>query len=129
MTQEAGVYPFSTADGKAIPVDIARVLNYKQLAFSNGVSTTLKNLPSGSKLFVILASADCFVRFGTAVPNPPVDDTEYSEMQLLPANVFTLVTTELTQFGVRGVSSAGNFYIWSIEKWAYLTLEALAGRR
>lgn len=129
MTQEAAVYPFATPDGKSIPIEVARVLNFKQLAFSNGISSTLKTLPSGSKLFVVLATQDCLFRFGTTVPNPPVDDTEYSEMVLLPGNVFTLLTTELTQFSVRGLSAGGTFFIWSIEKWSYLTIEALAARR
>lgn len=129
MTQEAGVYPFSTADGKSIPVEVARVLNFKQQAFATGVSTALKDLPLGSKLFVFYSTEDCLLRFGTTVPNPPADDTSYSEMMILPKQVFTLLTTESTQFGTRGISANGNIYVWTIEKWSYLTLEALTGRR
>lgn len=128
MTNPA-LYPFSTPDGKSIPFEVITPIAAKFLDFLSNTSSTLKDLPVGSPIYILFATADCWVRFGSTIPNPPVEDTNYDELFFIPAGSFINAYTEKTQFSVRGFNAAGVLVIQGVQKWTFLTLDSIASRR
>jgi hypothetical protein len=121
------VYPFSTADGQAIPLDIIKSSGLVKKDFT-ALSTGSFTLVAG-EVGVLLASAPCLVRFGTTIPEVLLDGTLYSDMYLVPRD--TVITVSLTAgiIYVRGIEEDGTLYLQLIEKWAGLALAKQYSRK
>lgn len=127
MTTPAGVYPFATQDGKAIPLDIIKPISIITKTFVSGSDSSLV-IPSGAVVGTITATKDCILRFGFAVGSL-VDGAELSDSVFLPENAtITLALTVGTAY-VRGIANSGSIYIQLIEKWAGLALNAQYQRK
>lgn len=122
MTTPAGIYPFATQDGKAIPLDIIKPEGILLQTFGVGSSSSF-TLPEGSLVGTFTATSACLVRFGTDLPGSLAADTLYAETLLIPAE--TTVTCALTAglVYVIGLVEEGTIYVQLIKKWAGLALD------
>lgn len=130
MNMPAGIYPFSTQDGKAIPLDIIKPKGLISCAYTNGVVAHCVIPPDGS-VGVLTSSFPCILRFGAVdMPVPPVDGVYYPDAVYIPAG--GIITVALTPGPVSVVGAAtksGVLYIQLIEQWAGLGLPTQYGRK
>jgi hypothetical protein len=116
----AGVYPFSTSDGKAVPVDIASPVGL--VAWDFVLATPLAiTIPAGYETAWAYATATCVLKLGVgALPTALVDGTNYPASILIPA--YTMITLLLVpgSAAILGLESGGSLYINAIEQWAAL---------
>ena len=119
------IYPFSTEDNKAIPLDIIRPLYLMKTAL---VADTLVELdfPSleGWKVASFYCPAGCFIQFGGAtIVTPLVDSYQYGDTLFVPPG--GIVTSTVVE-GIAKVlmMGTGTSYLISqnISKWAGLSL-------
>ncbi len=118
-----GLYPLSTQDGKAIPLDVVSPLSLIPFTL---VAATPKAItfPVGYSLVYLYSTVTCFIQFNENVlPAALVDATEYVDAMMLPAD--TIVTAYVGD-GIEALnasvvaSAAGVLYVNSVEHWAAL---------
>lgn len=112
------LYPFSTSDGKVIPLDIIRPVGTLRLAFTSGVASATATLDSLYPIVVLKASADCFVSLGgiAVVPN----ETLVPNLTHLFAGDTEVIAARLDSITVIGDGTSGNLTVTVIEQWAGL---------
>lgn len=120
MSTPVGVYPFSTQDGKAIPLDIVNPagLIFKSFVAGSGASFTI---PAGKTVGVFFCNADAIISFGADMVSM-AENTVHSKALLVPANTTLTTAFEAGTAYVRGISGSGIMYLQLIEKWAGLGL-------
>lgn len=121
------LYPFSTEDSKAIPLDVIRPLSLIKKSIP-AAGTVVLTIPVDWKLATFYSPEGCFIEFVTAtIPNPPVDNTPYPTTLLVPPNC--VVTSTVIAGAARVVSLSGVLgYVVAqqIQKWAGLALSRQA---
>ena len=76
MADIKGRYPFSTADGQAIPLDIIRPNSFIQLDIDDTVPTGSQDCPETVEVMAVVATEDCYIQFvGTS--SHTSEDTNY----------------------------------------------------
>lgn len=116
------LYPFSTKDAKAIPLDIIRPLSSARVAFADGVPSAVIDPAIADPVLILSADAPCVVRFG-AVPEVPSSAFAANQLLLGP-DVTMIVAPQSPTFQVMGDGAAGNLSIQVIAKWAGLGVES-----
>lgn len=121
-TAPDGIYPFSTRDGKPIPVEIIEPLALLNKSFQF-ISTENFTLPVGYETCALYSISGCLLEMGSSMPASLVDGTSYSNVLLVPPN--TIITAKLIPgtARIRGLSSTGSLWIQRIRKWASLSLQ------
>lgn len=118
--QNLEVYPFSTQDGKAIPLDI---LKPKGLMFCIADPLIPKTLDLGAEAQVALITAT-----GTAIASfsdslsALVPEFMYEDGLLIPKDTFVATLLLGRYLNVRAMSESCTVYVQLIEKWAGLAL-------
>lgn len=112
-------YPFSTKDGKVIPLDIIRPKSLIVKSFSAVDSTIV--LPVGLTVCTLLATEDCFLFLG-AVPLSVVSGDINLEALFIPKNMVITTALDGGTVTIRGVN-VGTLYMQFIEQWAGLSLD------
>lgn len=119
------LYPFSTSDNKAIPLDVIlpRECTIKAIAANTAASFTI---PAGYDLVFIYTSVAVLIDFGNAASYPLADATEYASAIFLPAE--GTMTVRLPSTGAVKIvpliaDEAGTVVIQNIQKWAALGLQ------
>jgi hypothetical protein len=116
------IYPQSTPEGQAVPLEIAKPSGLFYIEFAIG-STDITIPDSFDGLFgTFYASKDCVIQFGASLPSPLVSGTEYPNAVLIPAyTVFTITMVK----GAASVQSleAGTLYITALQPWQLLHQE------
>lgn len=120
MTTPAGVYPFSTMDGKPIPLDIIKPTGLIPKSFT-AVGDSSFVVPSDAVVGVFISNQACLIRFGATV-GAPVDATEIPNTILIPADMAVTVALTAGTCYVRGLTASGTVYLQLMEKWAALAL-------
>lgn len=131
MTTPAGIYPFSTQDGKVIPLDIIKPLGIIVCAFeaAGGIVAT-SVIPGGSVVGVLTSDADCFVQFGLpSLPSALVNNTLYLDTVFILANAVVTVTLPPGAISIVGRAKAGSLVIQIIDQWVGLGLVNQYGRK
>ncbi len=119
------LYPFSTEDSKAIPLDVIRPISFIKKSFLGvGVAGVLI-IPVGWKVATFFSLSGCIIEFAAGtIPNPPVDGTAYADTLLVPPNC--IVTSTVIEGNARIISldnlTAGSVMVQQIQKWAGLAL-------
>lgn len=114
------IYPFSTPDGKAIPLDILKPSYLGIYAFPADASVSF-TLPEESQVAMFISTVPAIVSFSAALD-------AFSSGQLLANTLIipekSIVASSILNptFHVRGIAEAGTLYIQIIEKWAGLAL-------
>lgn len=132
MGQPVGVYPFSTQDGKAIPLDIIRPKGLIICAFTPAALLTVSHctIPDGTVVGVLTSSAECIVRFGPEdIPSVLEDGTLYEDTVFIPAGGGVTVVLQPGPISVTGTNKAGALFIQIIDQWAGLGLPTQYGRK
>lgn len=121
---EKGIYPFSTRDAEAIPLDIVDPISVirKSLIASGASNLTI---PDDYALGHVYSDVNCFLQFAlNTIPAPLVDGTAYADTLFIPAS--TIITVKLGP-GVAKVivpgAIAGFIVIQAIRKWNSLALQ------
>lgn len=127
MTDISQIYPFSTQDGKAIPLDIVQSKGFLFKSFT--LTAASFTVPADKLVGVCFASESCLIRVAQTLPSSLTEDFDYSDTLLLPKGM--AVTTVFTPgiYYVRGLDLAGTVYIQFVEKWVGLALERQFGRK
>lgn len=113
------LYPFSTSDGKAIPLDILRPSGVLRASFVSASGSALLDLGVATPILILRTSEDCFVRFGSIAVRPIVDaGVSTSEQIVVYANEIIIVSPKSSQFSVIGDVNPGVLTIQLIEQWA-----------
>lgn len=115
------VYPFSTQDGKAIPLDIIRPSGLLYRNFTELAESSL-NIPDGYPVAAVIADKPCLVKFAGSI-GILAEDIVYSDLLIVPANTITIVSLLSGVGAVKGLTEAGTIYVQLIKKWAGLALD------
>jgi hypothetical protein len=115
------IYPFSTQDGKAIPLDIIKPAFLIKKSFSTTSSSF--TIAEGMRVATVMATAGCLLRFEEDIP-VLVDGIAYASTALIPPNTIVTIALKSGLAYVQSLTSeAGTLYIQVIEKWAGLALD------
>lgn len=111
-------YPFSTKDGKVIPLDIIKA---KGLIIQDvGVVDAAITIPVGSNVAIVTSTVDCIIFMG-AIPGPLADGVFYPEAMYIHKNILYTISLEEGTIAIRA-PAIGTVYIQIIEQWAGLAL-------
>jgi hypothetical protein len=114
-------YPFSTSDGKVIPLDIIKPKGALFHSFTTALSYV--EVPVAiSSVAILIATEDCFVVFGDP-PASILGDIFYDKMIYIPKGNAVATTLEDSAINVKAISTSGILYVQLIEKWAGLSLD------
>jgi hypothetical protein len=125
---EKELYPFSTEDNNAIPLEVIRpVSSIKAAIVASGTSSV--TIPVGWKVAMIYASVGCFIEFNaTTLPNPLVTNTPYADTLFIPAgSIITSTVLEGDATIVTAEGYAGFIVVQQIQKWAGIALPRQLG--
>lgn len=127
MANAKDIYPLSTKDSKAIPLDIIRPRNLIIKSFSSSANEVF-TIQDTASVAILIASADCIVFLGT--PHSSIEDgTNMADTLFVPKNTAVATTVKQGSTTVRGLSSSGILTVQTIEQWAGLGLEINYTRR
>lgn len=112
-------YPFSTKDGKVIPLDIIRPKSLIVKDFTASDSTIV--LPEGLTVATLLSTEDCILFLGT-VPTPIVSGVNNPEALFIPKSMIMTIALDGGTITIRG-AAVGTLHIQFIEQWAGLSLD------
>jgi len=123
MSVPANLYPFSTQDGKVIPLDIIRPSALVKLSPTASIAGPLA-IDISYSIGVFMSDVDCLVRFGSTISLPLGAGTIYTNVLLVPANTLTVsvIPASPLYYATAG-EVAGTLWIQLIAKWAGLGLE------
>ena len=121
MSDIVDVYPFSTQDGKAIPLDILKPAWLFLHGFSPDASTSL-TLSDANLIGVFISSESVIISFDAALDSPLVAGMSLPKALYVPKGVIVTSVIPSQQLHARAVDTAGTLYIQLIEKWAGLAL-------
>lgn len=121
---EKELYPFSTEDSKAIPLDVIRPLSLFKRAFLAAGQTVL-TIPVGWKVAAFYSSTGCMIQFAaSSLVGPPADGTVYPDTLFIPPNcVVTATVLEGAGTVVSLAGVAGYVVVQQIQKWSGLALK------
>lgn len=127
------VYPFSTADGQAIPVDIVRPHGVIKKSFLSSGATAAMSVPDTIDVFSVVATEDCLIKFAASSASASAlsDGVLATDMMFIPADILTVVSPPLDKksFSLRGDSANGTAVIQFFETWKGLSLQSQRTRR
>lgn len=123
----AGNYPFSTQDGKAIPLDILKTKGLIIQEYNIG-SDALITIPAEAEIAVLIASQDCIISVGEIV-GPIVNNTLKAKAYYIPKATAVTITVEPGSCYVRGHTLGGVLSVQLIERWVGMGLDTNYIRR
>ncbi len=126
-------YPFSAADGQAIPLDIIRPHGVIRKSFLLASPTAAMDVPSTVEAFSILSNEDCVVQFATSAASASAlsDGVLKADSLFVPADILIVVSPPLDKksFSIIGDSANGIAVLQFIETWSGLALQSQFARR
>jgi len=122
------LYPFSTEDNKAIPLDIIRPVSMIKSELLAAGNTTI-TIPDTWKVASFFCPAGCFIEFATAVmPIVPINGTVYANVLFVPPNCVVTATVLPGVATVNPVKPGASYVILQqIQKWAGIALSRQLG--
>lgn len=119
-TRPKDSYPFATANGEVIPLDIIRPRNLILKSFTATANSPF-TITDTSAVATLIADNDCIVFFGE-VPTEIEDNTSYPDALYVPKNTAVSTTVVAGINSVRGITGSGTLKIQTIEQWSGLAL-------
>lgn len=117
------LYPFSTEDNKAIPLDVIRPLSLIKKSVLSG-SLANVTIPADWAVASFYSPSGCIIQFVDAtLPTSPVDGTAYANCLLVPPNCVVTATVLPGAAKALGLGSASYVIIQQVQKWAGLALQ------
>ena len=133
MADIEGRYPFSTADGKAIPLDIIRPHGIIKKSFLSASSTAALTCPASIEVMALSANADCIIQFAAsgAVASAAADGVLKTDAIFVLANILTVISPPLDKksFAIIGDSADGTAVIQFLQTWKGLSLASQVNRK
>lgn len=121
-TAQDQLYPMSTEDGEAIPLDIIRPLDVQAVAFAAEAHTAI-TFTAGQKYCSVCATVDCVVDLTDSQTYPFVSST--SGFVVSAGAVYTIQLPEApatARIIPLNAAEAGSFRVTGIQKWAGIGL-------
>lgn len=117
------LYPFSTEDNKAIPLDIIRPLALIRKSVLSGSLASL-TIPADWLVASFYSPSGCIIQFvDTSMPSSLADGVSYSNCLLVPPNCVVTATVLPGAAKAAGLGSASYVIIQQVQKWAGLALQ------
>lgn len=114
------LYPASTQDGKAIPLEIMAPKGMITQALTTAWSTiALSALYENS---IIFSTVNMFLDITNTASGSPTSGTSYTGWVMIPANIAVTIVLPAASIKVRAVTGGGDVYINGMQKWASLAL-------
>lgn len=115
-----GVYPLSTQDGQAIPLDIVKP---SALIFWNLAATVERTvtIPAGFDVCYVFSTTNCLIHNNVTSFGTPVEDHVYPDSALVLAN--TILILNFVPGANRRIYPLGNgvIYLSAFQQWGALT--------
>lgn len=114
-----GLYPLSTQDGKAIPLDVVKPSTLVKADFVAATPLSV-TIPADTAICYLFATKACVLRMAAvALPAVLVSGTEYANAIFIPENMPMTLLLEAGEAYVLGEES-GSIYISAVEQWGAL---------
>lgn len=120
------IYPFSTQDGKAIPLDILKPSHLFHIPFTTTSSSV--ELPENVQVAMFMASVSAIISFGAAVSFAGGSWNQVDSLYV-PKDIIVSSTIKDRTLHIRGVAEPGSLWVQIIEKWAGLALTKQYSRK
>lgn len=120
------LYPLSTPDGKAIPLDIIRPRGVFRIPIGQTASI-LYPLVDTDPIVILRSTVGCFVRFGEVAIIPST--AMISNQLYLAAGDITIVSPHVQSLSAISESSNGFLTVQLLDKWMGLAAEVNYNRR
>lgn len=127
MSSTTQRYPFATASGDSIPLDVVKPSGLIVKSFLSSGATGNIALPADVEAIGLLASEDCIVRFGAAA-SVPADGVNLSNAIYVPAGMHIIAAPPADTFSAIGHTANGTLIVQLIAKWAGLSLDTQTTR-
>lgn len=126
-------YPLSTADGKAIPLDIVCPHGVIKKSFISTGSTAALTCPSTVEVMSFLTTEDCIVKFAASGASAAalVDGSQADDVVFIPAEILVVISPPVGKksFALRGDTANGTAVVQFYKGWSGLSLQAQNTRR
>lgn len=133
MTDVAGRYPLSTAEGTPIPLEVIRPYGTVSKTFTAVGASSTVDVPATVDVFSVLSTEDCVIQFAasSASASALVDGVLTADAITIVANLLTTVSPPIDKrnMSLRGLTASGSAYFNFYEKWAGLSLSPQSTRR
>ena len=133
MADIEGRYPFSTADGKSIPLDIIRPYGILKKSFLSASSTAALTCPTAIEVMTLISDSDCIIQFAAAaaVASALSDGVLKNDAIFVPADILTVISPPLGKksFAIIGDSENGVAVIQFLQTWKGLSLASQVSRK
>lgn len=118
----AELYPFSTARGDAVPLEIVRPLGLAMFTFDVNTVGSI-TIPAGFNTCWLYATEECVVNFSPAssLPGALGEGTEYPSTIFIPKQTPICIQVAPGEGSLLGLATAGRLYVNNIQQWAALT--------
>jgi hypothetical protein len=120
MAEIAGIYPLSSQDGKAIPLDVVKPSSLVKFNFVAGVAADV-TIPAGYLLCWVFATKPCILRLSAVnLPAALVAGTAYDKALYIPQDMPLTVVLTPGEASLLGLAADGELYINAVEQWGAL---------
>ena len=121
MAQIRDLYPFSTRDGKVIPLDILRPKSVARISFLEATPSAALDLVEDTPILILRTTAPCVIRFGS-VP-VVLSQALVAGQMFLDAGEIYIIAPPSNLLYVMGDGVAGNLTVQVIERWVGLAAD------
>ena len=121
MSAPLDLYPLSTADGEAVPLDVIAPTGYMYIKFSS-VATSVLPLPATSDMIVLNADEDCIISFANVVADFPAERTFVPDVLFLRKSMQVIVYPQKKFISVKRLRLDGTLHLQFIDTWHGLAL-------
>ena len=121
MAAPVDIYPLSTSEGVAIPLEVVAPTGYMFLHFSD-VATAVIALPATSDMIILNSDEDCILRFSNNLAVLPAEGIVVPDTLFLRKNMQVVVYPQQKFLSVRRLVLDGTLHIQFIDTWHGLAL-------
>ena len=121
MAAPIDLYPLSTPDGIAIPLDVVSPTGYMYIPFS-ATPTVALALPATSDMIVLTCDEDCIIRFSNDLAVIPPASSYMVDTLYLRKNMQTIVYPQKKFISVKRLVMDGTLHLQFIDTWHGLAL-------
>ena len=121
MAAPVDIYPLSTSEGVAIPLEVVAPTGYMFLHFSE-VATDVIALPATSDMIILNSDEDCILRFSNNLAVLPAEGIVVPDTLFLRKNMQVVVYPQRKFLSVRRLVLDGTLHIQFIDTWHGIAL-------
>lgn len=121
MTAPVDIYPLSTAEGTAIPLEVVSPTGYMFIRFSK-TPTNVIALPASSDMIILNSDEDCILRFSNNLATLPEEAKVVPDTLFLRKSMQVVVYPQQKFLSVRRLVLDGTLHLQFIDTWHGLAL-------